>query len=287
MLLGFLGGFLVMVGLLAQFYAPGQLMRTPLDVDSTTRLSGEAALGSDSAIPVRATSITRTDSAESDGEVAVFVNSSCLVKDEGDPPNCVSADDPQDRLISASVDNFAANRKTGLAVNDPKYLPPDAVEHRGLVNKWPFETKKQAYPYWDGTTESAENAVFEKKSKIDGLEVYDFRIQVEDEPVEVTDGVQGIYSSDKTISVEPLTGSIVNQVEHRELVTDDGENFLTLDLAFTPEQVKTSVKDSKDNVGSLNLITSIVPLVGFIAGIPLLIGGIVLVIMASRRERQA
>jgi hypothetical protein len=44
MLLGFLGGFLVMVALLAQFYAPGQLMRTPLDVDSTTRLSGEAAL---------------------------------------------------------------------------------------------------------------------------------------------------------------------------------------------------------------------------------------------------
>jgi hypothetical protein len=217
----------------------------------------------------------------------VFVNSQCLVKDEGDPPNCVSADDPQDRLISASVDNFAANRKTGLAVNDPKYLPPDAIEHRGLVNKWPFETKRQTYPYWDGTTESAQNAVFDKASKINGLEVYDFRVQVEDEPVEVTDGVQGTYSSDKTITVEPLTGSIVNQVEHRELVTDDGDNFLTLDLAFTPEQVKTSVQDSKDSVGGLNLITSTVPLVGFIVGIPLLIAGIVLAVMATKRERQA
>ena len=38
----------------------------------------------------------------------------------------------------------------------------------------------------------------------------------------------------------------MNQVEHQERVTDKGDNFLTLDLAFTDEQVKTSVSDSKD-----------------------------------------
>ena len=41
---------------------------------------------------------------------------------------------------------------SGLAVNDPKYLPADAEPHEGLVNKWPFEPKKKTYPYWDGTT---------------------------------------------------------------------------------------------------------------------------------------
>jgi hypothetical protein len=276
MLLGTLGGFLVMVALLAQFYAPGQLMRTPLDVDSTTRLSGEATIGTEDPTPVKATSITRTDSAESDGDVVVFVNSSCLVKDVGDPPNCVSADDPQERLVSASVDNFATDRKTGLAVNDPKYLPPDATEHRGLVNKWPFESKKQTYPYWDGTAGSAQNAVFDGEAKLEGIDVYKYKAEIEDAPIEVTDGVQGTYSSVKTFYVEPKTGAIVNQVEEQERVTDDGDNFLTLELAFTPEQVKTSVKEAKDNKDKLDLIGGTVPLIGFIVGIPLLIAGIFL-----------
>lgn len=284
MLLGTLGGFLVMVALLAQFYAPGQLERTPLDVDSTTRLSGEATIGTEDATPVKATSITRTDSAESDGGIVVWVNSSCLVKDEGDPPNCVSADDPQERLISASVDNFATDRKTALAVNDPKYLPPDATEHRGLVNKWPFDSKKQTYPYWDGTAGSAKNAVFDGEAKLEGVKVYKYVITTEDVPIEVTDGVQGTYSAEQTIYVEPKTGAIINQVEKQERVTDDGDNFLTLDLAFTPEQIKTSAKEAKDNKAKLDLIGGTVPLIGFIVGIPLLIVGIFISLrMGSRR----
>jgi hypothetical protein len=284
MLLGTLGGFLVMVALLAQFYAPGQLERTPLDVDSTTRLSGEATIGTEDSTPVKATSITRSDSAESDGKIVVWVNSSCLVKDEGDPPNCVSADDPQERLISASVDNFATDRKSALAVNDPKYLPPDATEHRGLVNKWPFDSKKQTYPYWDGTAGSAQNAVFDGEAKLEGVKVYKYVITIADVPIEVTDGVQGTYSAEKTIYVEPKTGAILNQVEKQERVTDSGDNFLTLDLAFTPEQIKTSAKEAKDNKAKLDLIGGTVPLIGFIVGIPLLIAGIFLSLrMGSRR----
>ena len=45
MVLAGLGGFLVMLAILAKFYAPGQLMKTPLDVDSTTNAAGEAAVG--------------------------------------------------------------------------------------------------------------------------------------------------------------------------------------------------------------------------------------------------
>lgn len=285
MLLGTLGGFFVVVALLAQFYAPGQLLRTPLDVDSTTRLSGEATLGTEAATPVKATSITRADSAESDSKVIVWVNSSCLVKDEGDPPNCVSTDDPEKRLISATVDNFASDRVSGLAVNDPKYLPPDATEHRGLVNKWPFEAKKQTYPYWDGTTMSAENAVYSGEGKLDGVDIYKYVVKVEDAPVDVTDGVKGTYSSLRTISVEPLTGAILNQVEHRELKTESGENFLNLDLAFTPGQVKTSAKDAKTNVSGLNLITHTVPLIGFILGIPLLLVGLFLSLRSADKPK--
>ncbi len=141
-----LGGFLVTLAVLAQFWAPGQLMKTPLDTDSLTLLDGTAQLsdgtGGTSEFPIKAFSVTRADSERSDGDVVVFQNSSCLVKDEGEIDECVSASDPEERLISAGTDNFATDRRDGMAVNDPKYLPPSAEDKEGLVNKWPFEAEK-------------------------------------------------------------------------------------------------------------------------------------------------
>ena len=127
MVLAGLGGFLVMLAILAKFYAPGQLMKTPLDVDSTTNAAGQAAVGDGATEPVKGTQLTRADSAKSDGDVIVFVSSSCLIFDRDNAPSCVNADDPDQRLITAGVDNFATDRKTAMAVNDPKYLPPDAT----------------------------------------------------------------------------------------------------------------------------------------------------------------
>lgn len=101
-----LGGFLVTLAVLAQFWAPGRLMKTPLDVDSTTLLDGTAQLsdgtGGTDEFPVKAFSVTRADSERSDSDVVVFQNSSCLVKDEGEIDECVSASDPEERLISPS-----------------------------------------------------------------------------------------------------------------------------------------------------------------------------------------
>ena len=149
-------------------------MKTPIDVDSVTRATGQAALGADPAEPVKGTQITRADSAKSTDDVVSFVSSSCLVFDRDDVPDCVSADDPDDRLISAGVEYFATDRVTAMAVNDPKYLPPEAEEVEGLQNKWPFDVEKKAYPYWDGTAGGAFDAEYEATEEIDGVEVYRF-----------------------------------------------------------------------------------------------------------------
>jgi hypothetical protein len=281
MVLAGLGGFLVMLAILAKFYAPGQLMKTPLDVDTVTRAAGEAALGEDPAEPVKGTQTTRADSAKSTDEVVSFVSSSCLVFDRDDVPDCVSADDPDDRLISADVEYFATNRVTAMAVNDPKYLPPEAQPVEGLQNKWPFDVEKKAYPYWDGTAGGAYPAEYEATEEIDGVEVYRFHQIITDVPIEVTDGVQGTYSTDKTIWIEPVTGSIVNQSYHQVRETDDGDNFITLDLAFTPEQVQTSTDDAKASRDKINLVRDTVPLVGLIIGIPALVIGLILTARGS------
>ncbi len=282
MVLAGLGGFLVTLALLAQFYAPGALMKTPLDVDSTTNASGEAAVGADPAEPVKGTQLTRSDSAKSDGDVVVFVSSSCLIFDRDDAPSCVNADDPDERLISASVEDFATDRVTALAVNDPKYLPPSATEREGLQNKWPFDVEKETYPYWDDNVGQVVDAEYEGTEELDGIETYKFHAVITDAPYEVTDGVQGTYSNDKTIWIEPVTGSIVNQSYHMVQTTDEGDNFITLDLAFTEDEVKDSVDDAKSNRDKLNLVRDTVPLIGYIVGIPLLLAGLFLTARGGR-----
>ena len=282
-----LGAFLLVTGLLATFWVPGQVERTPLDVDSTTRLSGNAdklnpATGETEAIDVKATSITKADSKRSDDNVIVFVNTTCLVIDEGDVPDCVDADDPQARLVSATSDIFSTDRYDALAVNG-KQLPAGAEEKEGLVNKWPFNAEKKDYPYWDGVVGAPVTAEYDSSETLDGLETYKFHILLEDTPAEVLEGIQGTYSQDKYIWIEPRTGAIVNQTQHETRTLEDGTMVLDLNLGFTEDQVAGDVNDAKDNKSQIELITGTLPLVGFVGGILALLVGAFLV-FAGRKD---
>ena len=282
-----LGGFLLIAGLVALLWAPGVVKKTPLDVDTTTRLSGtveklDVEAGGLASNPVNVTSITKSDSKISDDEVVAFANSTCAVIDEDDPADCVTGDDP--RLVTASTDVFATDRVTALAVNKDKYLPADAEDHDGLVNKWPFDTEKKTYPYWEGTLGRAVDAEFTEVVKIRGLETYAFKVESKDEEIDVAEGVAGTYDDVKTIYVEPKTGAIVNQTEQQQRYLENGDKVLDLNIAFTDAQVKTSVDDAEDNLGSLNLITKTVPLVGLIGGGLCLVAAVVLLVMGRRNE---
>lgn len=286
-----LGAFLVAVGLMAALWAPGQVKRTPLDTDSTTRLSGNAdklnpGTGEVENLDVQATSITQADSEHSDDTVIVFVNSTCLVVDDGsgEVPDCVDKDDAEGRLITASTDVFATDRSDGMAVNGPSYLPPSAEEKDGLVNKWPFDAEKKTYPYWDGLLGEAVDAAYDGAETLDGLETYRFHVLIDEARTEVVEGIQGLYSQDKFIWIDPTTGSIVNQTQHEVRALEDGSTLLDLNLAFTDEQVSANAKDAKENGGMLGLLTRTVPLIGLIGGvIALLVGGF-LVRANPRRE---
>ncbi|CAA9369518.1 MAG: hypothetical protein AVDCRST_MAG32-472 [uncultured Nocardioides sp.] len=287
--LSVLGGFLLMLAVLAQFWAPGQLMKTPLDTDSTTLLEGTAELGGsdDGELPVRAFSVTHADSERSDDEVVVFQNSSCLVKDEGGIDSCVSADDPDERLLSASTDDFATDRRTAEAVNDATYLPPSAEEKEGLVNKWPFEAEKKSYDYWDGLSGQPVQAVYDRTETVDGVDLYVYSVSISEAPIELTAGVPGLYNDEKELWIEPTTGSIVNQIDAQERLDEDGNPFLALDLRFTEEQVAKNAEAAKDNADKLRLVTETVPLIGYAVGIPALLIGIALLLLSRRRDQSS
>lgn len=272
-----LAAFLLAVGLLAQFYAPGQLKKTPLDINTLTTLSGEGTYLGAASTPVSVWKRTQAVADSSDSDVVVMRDFTCVMKDpDGTAPKdpvCLDAND--ERLITASEDLFATDRVTAEAVNDAKYIGTTAEPHEGLVNKFPFDVEQKTYKVWDGVLGRAVDAKFDGEEQVDGLNTYKFTIALADEPAEVATGVSGLYSDDKTMWIDPVTGSIIDQKEHQVRVLDGGVTALDLTLGFTPETVKANVDSASANGSQLSML-GILPWVAYALALIALAGGIFL-----------
>jgi len=276
----FVGAFLVAVGLLAQFYMGKALLKTPLDVDEIIHVDGTAKVpnekGKIEETPVLAWSVYHVDTSLSDSKVVSFQNSQCLVRDIGSPTGCVNSDDPQDRLLAAFTDDYATDRRTAESVNDPKYLPAGAVPHEGVINKWPFLAEKKTYTFWDDGTQSGFPATYAGTDKLDGHEVYVYDVKVPKTKMDVAEGVKGYYTDEKQVYVDPLTGSVINQVEHQVRTDLEGNPVIDMHIKFTDDQIQTLVDEARDNGTQLKLIRNWVPIIGYALGVPLFLIGLFL-----------
>jgi hypothetical protein len=275
-LLGLFGFFLA-VGLLAQFYAPQQLKKTPLDINTLTTLSGEGSYLGAPTTPVSVWKRTQAIADSSTSEVIVMKDFTCVMKnaDGMAPTEPVCAPDTDERLISASEDLFATDRVTAVAVNDAQYIGTTAEPHEGLVNKFPFDVEQTTYQVWDGVLGRAVDASFDGEDEIDGLSTYRFVVTLADEPIEVAEGVPGTYSDDKTMWIDPVTGSFIDQKEHQVRTLDSGDTVLDLTLGFTPETVQANV-DSAGASGSQLGLLAILPWASYVFALVALAGGIYL-----------
>lgn len=282
-----LGGFLLTTALLAMLYVPGKVKVTPLDTDSYTRLTGTAtALPSGEGAPLKAVSHTVADGEASDGDVVVFDTFTCLIKDpDGNAPDCVGEGDSDDRLVNASTDRFATDRQTAVALNDEKYIG-DAEPHDGLINKFPFDVEQKTYPFWDGILGRAVDANFEGEEEVNGLNTYKFVIDVSDEPAEISDGIQGTYSSLKTMWIDPVTGAIMKQHEEQSRLLEDGKPVLDMELEFTDETVQANVDSAEANASKLSLVGKL-PLIAGILGLLSVLGGLLLFRGGRDKEHDA
>jgi hypothetical protein len=204
-----------------------------------------------------------TDSAASDSKVAVLQVTLCIVKVVEDPPFCgTGSDDP--RIVRIVVDRVAADRKTGLAVNDEKYsenIDGAPVKHQGLTYKWPFHAKKTTYKFFDPNSKLVADARFIGTDKVKGLDTYKYEAVIDKAPLEVAAGVPGLYSDTRTVWIEPRTGAIVKGVQHQERTTESGTLVFQADLTFTDATIDHQSKLAKDGLSKLRLLTVIAPLV--------------------------
>ena len=126
------------------------------------------------------------------------------------------------------------------------------------------------------------DAVYDRTETLDGMETYVYKVTVTDAPIEISEGVPGTYSDEKEIFIDPVTGSIIKQVDHQERLDSDGNPVLILDLSFTDDEVASNVDDADSSGSQLTLVTKTLPLIGYVVGIPLLLIGLVLLFLAYR-----
>jgi hypothetical protein len=273
-----LGVFLLIAGVLAIAWAPGVVKKTPLDVDTTTVYSGQAAKldpasGAFDSKPAYAIRRTKADSSKSDDDTVIMVETACAVFDTGGAQECVNGNDPD--LITATIDVFAENRVSAVAV-DSKNLPSDAVPHEGLINKFPFDVEKKSYPFWDGDVGKAVDIDYTGTKTLFGLKTYEFSYTVKDIPIQIGDGIDGTYDNVVTVNVDPKTGSIVKSGQDQQQFLDDGTPAADVTLIQTDDSVKDAVQEAKDAGSQLFILLTVVPIIGFVGGVLCLLGGFVL-----------
>jgi hypothetical protein len=273
-----IGGFLFVAAVLAVTWAPGVVKKTPIDVDTTTIYEGQAAkldplTGAFESKPAYAIRRTEADSKNSDDDTVLMVEKVCAVFDTGGAQECVNGNDPD--LITASIDIFAEDRVTAEAV-DAKNLPPDAVHHEGLINKFPFDVQKKTYPFWDGDAGRAVDIEYQGEKTLFGLTTYEFSYTIKDVPIQIGEGIDGTYDNVVTVYVDPKTGSIVKSGQDQQQYLADGTPAADVKLTQTDASVKDAVDDAKTAGTMLTVLLTVVPIVGFVGGVLCLLGGFLL-----------
>jgi hypothetical protein len=288
-LLLFLGAFFLVTAGIAYFWAPGAAERTPLDSYQRTYLTGTAdvldpSTGKTNHDQVKITNITQVDDKKSTDSAVVFVTSTCVNVDTGDPADCLPKSDP--RMISVSQLNFVADRTTAVAFDDPQILVTP-VPVSGLVNKWPFHAEKKTYDVWDDVTKTSPPAQYAGETTIDGLKVYQYHQVISNAPIDLGNDIQGIYDLDETYSIDPVTGKIIDQEVHDvRTLKDGGDTALDLTAEYTTDTIQSNVDEAKDGAKQLTLITETLPIVGLVVGLVCVALGVFLLLRNRRRSEE-
>lgn len=303
----FLGAFLIALAALSKFYMYDRLAVVPLNQDTTS--ISQTSPGADAEYldvaaglkiangPLKNIKVVRGDieaskeaSKELDKDIAVW-----NIYDATDTPDFDFSSG--ETALSATDDTVAFDRNTGEAVSwkgtqstgDGETIEPGDFE--GLYFKFPFDSKKKTYQYWDGTLRKATPATYIGEGKIKGLKVYKYRQTIEpiktgtiDVPGDLvgsdedTVTADRIYSSVTNYDVEPVTGVVIKgetaQDSYLEL---DGERVLTTTkatLGYTDANIAQTVNDYKGKAKLLAAIKTTVPIGGLILGLVLVGAGL-------------
>jgi hypothetical protein len=288
----FVGLFLLFFALLVRFYAYPRLQKAPLDQYSKPVAVGSGSYFSRSQLKeipnarLQNVRVVRGDVKAGSASTAVW-------------DSFLSTTDLSDGgVIDASQERAAFDRVTAI----PKQCCGENPPHQGLVFKFPFNTKKQDYPFWDLRSRQAFPARFLGQEKLNGLTVYKFQqrfsgikigsVQVSGEmaglPGQPTANANLVYGNVRTLWVEPRTGQIIKGSEDVDQVlqTDAGRQVLTVvdvTLTYDDATVRQFSSDARHNLSQLQMLSVTLPVGGAVLGVLVLVGGLAAARQPGRR----
>ena len=282
------GWLLIFMAPLLRFYATPRIEKAPTDVYDNTvsfgngRIFSAKSFSVEGPIPLRHDSIAKGNPKASTHEVAVI---SIFGK---------TSDTRNGGAIDYAFDVYAMDRRTGNAVHCCGEKP----RADGVTLKFPFDTEKIGYRFYDSTPHKAFPARYVREEEVEGLKTFVFQSDVPQtflqtmflpgfvagEPTEPNVLVFRWYRAVTTLWVEPVTGAIVKGAQHAvQWVTNGGKFITTLaDTDFVNSQA--SVKHTADQVRSqldqLILVRFWLPILGPVVGLILVLVGFILVMRA-------
>jgi Porin PorA len=335
-----LGAALLIAALLLSTYTTSRITKIPLNLDATLVSDGSgtaldsASLSSDHVVvnqnvPLVSQQQISVESPANADVVTLQVGTSVRRTDKQKDTG----------LLLAIVDTVTLNRKTAMAVSDDTHTggavqkprtfndenPPTSipVRHDGLSYRFPFNTEKKTYPYFDPVAQKTYDVNYDTQEDVNGLSAYRFTQNIgysadgrlvapvkypslyagdEDGKVTTSAAMWGLpgdpaeqitmtryYAAQRTFWVDPVSGTIIKQTEHANhfFARDPLKPEVTLadyKLTSNEDTVESQVNAARDERDRLALWSRVLPITFTAIGLIALIGGGVLAAFSLRTE---
>jgi len=333
-----LGSALLIAALLLSTYTAGKIKRIPLDLNSTLVSNGTGTALDPASLSATRFVIDKNVPLASQQQISVESPSNADVVTLQVGTSVRRTDRQQDTgLLLAMVDTVTMNRNTALAVSDETH-PGGAVQkprtaedtkpstnialpHEGLSYRFPFNTEKKTYPFFDPIAQKAFDANYEGEEDVNGLTTYRFTQNVGYdadgklvEPIKYAslyeDDVDGVvtaraelwglpgdpyepvtmtryYAAQRSFWVDPVSGTIVKAEEHANhyYARDALKPEMALadyKVTSTEATVESQVAAARDERDRIALWSRILPISFAAGGLIALIAGALLASFSLR-----
>ncbi|MGH3677144.1 MAG: DUF3068 domain-containing protein [Mycobacterium sp.] len=335
-----LGAALLVAALLLSTYTKGKIQKIPLDLDATLVSDGTGTALDPASLAGERFVINKNVPLTQQQQMSVEAPSNAEVVTLQVGTTLRRTDQQQDRgLLLAIVDTVTLDRKTAMAVSSesnpggavqkPRIIEDDqpptniALPHDGLAYRFPFDTEKRTYPYFDPVAQKAFDANYDGEEDVNGLTTYRFTQNIgydadgklvepvkyaslyeNDDDSQVTApasqwGVPGdpnapitmsrYYAAQRTMWVDPVSGTIVKTKERehhyyaREALRPEA-TFVDYTVTSNEETVENQVAQARDERDRVALWGRILPITFTAMGLVALVGAALLGSFSLRAE---
>jgi hypothetical protein len=336
-----LGAALLIAALLLSTYTSTRIQKIPLGIDESLTADGTGtALDPASLTSGERFVIDKNVPLVSQHQITVESPANADVVTLQAGTTLRRTDKQQDNgLLLAMVDTVTVNRHTAEAVSDdthpggsvqkPRTIAEDkpstnvALPHEGLAYRFPFDTEKKTYTYFDPIAQKAYDANYDGEEDVNGLTTYRFTQNVgydadgklvdpikyaslydnnEDGEVTARAMIWGLpgepdeqitmtryYAAQRTFWVDPVSGTIVKEQEHANHYYSRDPLKPEMALAdykvtSTEQSIESQVASARQERDRIGLWGGVLPISFTAAGLIALVGGALLGTFSIRAE---